>query len=469
MSGKNIYRNVLSIGGYSYTYTIIQFLASIVIARLLLPAEYGIVAMVTVFTGFISFFKDAGISYYIIREDYGLFFHRSAQGLSILIGVLLSGLVILLAYPIALFYGEMRLFLPTIVMAIVLFIEAITIVPTALISKSMLFSNIGRINFISYTVGSTGTIILAFLGFSYWSLVIGQFISVSMIYILTQKVSKLGLGILKMRNIRVAWQKTSGMIGNISSSRFIQYWSKNTDGLIIGKFYGPFSIGYYNRGYQLLSMQLNLITGIFNAVMLPDLKLKKQQSVELLENAFYEALSLMSIIILPISVALILFSEPIVLVIFGDDWLNVAHVTPYFGIAGVTFVLSRTFGTIYVLFNKENLLFRLGIFSSIVSIVFIAIGAAISVPAVALAFSFSTVAIELPVILYVLFIRSVKFSKKRLLFFWGPKIILSLIILFSLYFSFKYILLTCVVLLCLHVLWSGKIHLVRAVKLVFHG
>lgn len=469
LAGKSIYRSLLSIGGYSYSYTIIQFLASTVISRLLVPAEYGIVAMITVFTGFISFFKDAGISYYIIREDYGRVFHRSAQGLSLIIGLCLSGLIAVLAYPISIFYAEPRLFFPTVAMAIVILVEAMTVVPSALISKQLLFNKLGKINFISYTTGSVATIVLAFLNFSYWALIGGQFVAVMMIYVLSQRITNLGTGIFKSHYIKATWKKTSTIIRNISGSRFIQYWSNNADGLIIGKVYGAAPLGFYNRGYQLLTMQLNLITGIFNTVLLPNLKLKKQEGVAALEESFYEALSLMALVVLPITVALALFSAPIVTFIWGSDWLNVATVTPFFGILAITFVISRSFGNIYVLFNKEGLLFKLGLFTSITSVAAIVIGAMFSIPTIAFAFSLNFVTLVLPVILITLFVRAIHFSVMKLLKFWVPKITLSIITLFALYFKFELLLIFSVSLLALHVFWNGKIHIIRMYKLFFNG
>src|SRR3989304_7769921 len=103
---KSLFKNIVILGGYSYTTQIISFLSSIVLARLLLPAEYGFVALITVFTGFIIQFADAGLSYIIIRSDYNRLFHSTIHFLAILIGVLLAAIVVLLAYPISVFYKD---------------------------------------------------------------------------------------------------------------------------------------------------------------------------------------------------------------------------------------------------------------------------------------------------------------------------------------------------------------------------
>jgi teichuronic acid exporter len=100
---KKLFKNVIILGGYSYSTQIIGFLATIVLSRLLLPEEYGFVALITVFTGFINQFSDAGLSLIIIRSDYGKLFQKVIHYLSFVIGVILFLIVVSLAYPISLF------------------------------------------------------------------------------------------------------------------------------------------------------------------------------------------------------------------------------------------------------------------------------------------------------------------------------------------------------------------------------
>ena len=110
---KKFFKNILSLAAYSYASQTINFLSSIVLSRLLLPEEYGYVALITVFTGFVIIFSDAGLSYVIIRSDYGRTFQRAVSNLSIYIGLGLYLFMILMAYPISRFYNDPSLVLPT--------------------------------------------------------------------------------------------------------------------------------------------------------------------------------------------------------------------------------------------------------------------------------------------------------------------------------------------------------------------
>lgn len=460
---KSIYSNLFTIGSYSYSYTVLQFLASTVISRLLTPEEYGLVALITVFTGFIAFFKDAGISYVVIREDYDIRFFRKAQWLSIIIGLVLLSIVMLLAYPISLFYDQPLLFLPTCLISLVLFIEAASIVPMAVLKKELKFRAVGQVLFIGYVSGSVITIILAYAGFSYWSLVIGQLFSVIVIFFLLNRHVPLYLGEVSKISLYLAWRKTRHTLFNISGSRFIQYWSSNADNLIIGKSFGAYSLGIYNRAYQLLTMQMNLISGLFNTILLPSLKEDKAKSDSHLEMSYLSALNLMSLLVLPVTLSLVLFAKPIIIFVWGNDWLDVAPIASYFGVLSIPFILSRTFGNVYVLYKKENLLFKLGVFSSIVSVTAIIIGSSYGLEEVALAVSLVYIALVLPITLYVSFYKSFHFNLKRLVYFWAIKIILSIVMLIGLYSDINYLTKFCLVILTLDILIQGKAHIKKLI------
>ncbi len=101
---KKLFKNIIILGGYSYFTQILSFLSSIVLSRLLVPSEYGLIALIAVFTGFIGQFSDAGLSYIIIRSDYKELFYSTIHYLAVIIGVVLTIIVIALAYPIAIFY-----------------------------------------------------------------------------------------------------------------------------------------------------------------------------------------------------------------------------------------------------------------------------------------------------------------------------------------------------------------------------
>jgi len=101
LSEKQFFKNVFISGGYNFLAQFINFLASLVIARLLLPADFGLVGLITVFSNFINVFSDGGISYAVIRSEYTSTYQRGLHAVSLLIGLMLCIFIIALIFPIA--------------------------------------------------------------------------------------------------------------------------------------------------------------------------------------------------------------------------------------------------------------------------------------------------------------------------------------------------------------------------------
>jgi O-antigen/teichoic acid export membrane protein len=136
-----------------------------------MPKEYGYVALITVFTGFISIFADAGMSYAVIRSDYKNQFQQGLKTITFYMGICLFLLMVVLAFPIAAFYNDNGLILPTIVFSSVFILRSMAIVPTAILTKELKFEFMGRRSLIITIINILFTILLAYFGFSFWSLI----------------------------------------------------------------------------------------------------------------------------------------------------------------------------------------------------------------------------------------------------------------------------------------------------------
>ncbi|MFO7669629.1 MAG: oligosaccharide flippase family protein [Bacteroidales bacterium] len=440
---KTFFKNVIILGGYSYSNQIIKFLATIVLSRLLLPEEYGFIALITVFTGFISQFSDAGLSFIVIRSDYKERFYQMMHYLSFIIGILLFLILLLLAYPITLFYKDSALLMPTIVLGANFVLQSLTIVPYGILQKKLDFNGLGLIDFLSSIFEILMMILLAFLGFSYWSLVIptvlGTIARIFMYY------SKTGLKfqILKRKYLVVGFRKARSIIGNLTGFNLVNYWSRNMDNLVIGRVYGADSLGIYNRAYRLLSMVTGIITSLFGKVLYPSLKDLSNKGGDV-KKEYFNLLGVISLANFPIAVVLIFFSEPLVRILWSETWIKVAQLLPYVGILILTQTLNSTSGNIYILYNKENMLFRVGIPTSLAVIGAILWGAFYSYVHVLLFYTITIVCFDIPVNLVYGFKKSFGYSTKEIIYFWMPKLLLSVVLIISVWYNFLMInLITC--------------------------
>jgi len=435
---KSLFKNIVILGSYSYTTQIIAFLGTIVLSRLLLPEEYGFVALITVFTGFISQFSDAGLSYIIIRSDFREQFYKMMHYLSFVIGVILFVVVVSLAYTISLFYKDSALILPTIVMSLNFILRSLITVPYGILSKKLRFNSLGSIELICSTIEVALMIILAYFKFSYWALIFPSILGSIVRIILFYQKTGLKFRLLKRKYLIVGFRKAKSIIGNLTGFNMLNYWSRNTDNLIIGKYYGADSLGIYNRAYKLLNMVTGIMTSLFGKVLYPSLKDLSTKGGDV-NKEYLNLLGIISLINFPVAMIFIFFSEPLVRILWSETWIKVAELLPFIGILILTQTLNSTTGNIFILLGKERTLFRIGIPTSIVVILAIVGGAFISYVHVLIFYTIAIVCIDIPVVLYYGFKKAFGFETKVILYFWIPKLGLSTILIISVWLKFQWL------------------------------
>ncbi|MBN1187065.1 MAG: oligosaccharide flippase family protein [Bacteroidales bacterium] len=435
---KNLFKNIVVLGGYAYTSQFIHFLSTIILSRLLLPEEYGFVALITVFTGFINTFSDAGLSYLIIRSDHGKLFQRVIHYLSFIIGIILFLIIVLLAYPISLFYNDSALILPTLVMSINFILRSLTHVPYGLLSKDLKFHSLGSLQLICTTIEIAFMIAMAFLGFSYWALIIpvvlGNIARIIMYYAKT----RIRLKVFKFKYLVVGFREARSIIGNLSGFTLINYWARNSDNLIIGKVFGAESLGIYNRAYRMLNVVLSIMTGLFGKVLYPSLKDLMSRGGNT-NKEYLNLLGIISLINYPVAILLIFFSEPMVRILWSDRWILVAELLPYIGVLILTQTLNSTTGNIFILYQKERMLFRLGLPVNIILVLAIVAGAIFSYVHILRFYALAFILVNLPLVVHYGFRVSFGFDYKEILPFWIPKISLSVLMIVSIWIKYEWV------------------------------
>ncbi len=451
---KTFFKNLITFGGYNYAIQALRFAATIILSRFLLPEEYGFVALITVFTEYIRLFTDSGVTFAIVRSEYKHSYYRAVHSISILIGVILFLVMLGLAFPIAYFYQDKELIVPTMVFASVFLFQSMQVVPCAIYTKELNFNFIGQVNLIVHSVMMGAMILMALLGFSYWSLIIPQILIVIIFFILINRKLKIK-PTYDWLQIKVAFRKTKSLIGNLSFFNTINYWARNADSLAIGKLYGKSDLGIYNRGYQFLTLSLNLITGTFSSVLFPSLQKLKETGGNV-NKEYSSVLGVISILSLPVALPLILIPNWFVLVLWGKNWMQVAELLPYFGILILGQTLISTGGHIFVLYKKERNLSILGIIQSVALVVGILIGAFISLKMVIICYSIAYLVVVVPSTLYLGFYKSFGFEIKEILNFWIPKLFAYSGLMISIYLEIPLLTYALLAFLTAHILYYQR-------------
>lgn len=462
---KTTFLNIFQIGGYNYTAQALHFLSSIVLARLLLPEEYGFVAMIMVITNFASILSGVGIGSDIIRSRYGYTYHKSMMNLSLYIGVTLCILVMISAYPVAHFFGNRQLILPTFLIATQFIFIGINIVQYALLMKRQKFSLIGQIELGSTVLTISLMILMAYFGFSYWSLIVPLIISEIFKFYLYYLFTGLKVKLFPLKYPIVAFRHAKSIIGSILGVRIISYWGRNLDNILIGRYFGEATLGIYNRGYRFIDLVSGLFERLFDAVLYPNLQKLKEKGGDVFgEYLFF--IGVMCFLSYPISIILIIFPEHLVRILWGQDWIVVADYLPYFGLSIICQVNISNTETLYKIFYRDLLLFKIGIFRSIVIVLFIIVGAMFSALMVSRMVALVQIILILPVTVFYSFGRALKFDFKVLLWWYLPRIILFGGIFISIWEDMLYLTVIQMILYLVHLVLVQKNELYRLKEFV---
>lgn len=462
---KTFLKNILISGGYNYLSQAISFLSTILLSRMLTPDAYGFVGIILIFTGFLNIFADSGITLAIIRSEFLYTYHKSVDTLALLIGTLLCLTTCFLAYPISVFFKTPALMIPMMVMSLSFIFKSMTLVRGALITRDMNFNFSGWVTLMTNVFTVAATIILAYAGAGYWSLVIPQTLSGLVTLFLQERKIRFGFHLYSRAHMKVSFRYTRKTIGNIMGFNVVNYWSRNSDNLLVGRLYGTADLGIYNRAYNLLTFPLALITGLIGAVLYPSLN-KIKSSAEAVRKEYLFILRLIGFISFPVSAILLLFPEKLVYILWGATWMGVAKFLPYFGLLLLSQSLLSTVGNILVLVKKEEVLRISGWLSAVAIIAGIGYGATISVLGIAQFYSLSFIVLVLPMQLFYVYVNSLKFSTREMLLFWGPKILYSLAIWITCYFHMEVWRAVLLVIFFLTMLWNARSEIGKLLAMV---
>lgn len=358
-----------AIGKFSNMF--IMLLVNAVLSRLLTPQDYGVVAIVQVFILFFQVLIEAGMGPAIIqnksldKKDIGILFNYS-----VIIAVFLSLIFGFFGQILAYIYDNSIYIKLSWLQAISIFFNGLNVVPSAILNKEKKFKIINLNQIISGTIGGIVGVSLALSGKGVYAL-IWSAISISIVFFfLNIRVSNIEF----TKNIDVTvMKKILNFSLNQFSFNFINYFSRNSDNILIGKFMGPADLGNYNKAYQLLMLPNSLLLGVINPVLQPVLS-DYQDDVIVIKNTYLKIFRFLALIGISLSVYLFLFSKEVIFFVFGNQW-DLA-VIPFKFLATTVWIqmtLSST-GAIFQSRNKAKELFTTGLLSALVLVSSIIIG-----------------------------------------------------------------------------------------------
>lgn len=301
-----------------YSTVVVQLVLNMVLSRLLTPEQTGIVTTVQVLILFFQLLTGTAISPAIVQnkelkdEDYGVIFNYT-----ILIGVITS-----------LFFGIVGGFaLSTIFnnpvyipicwsMSLIILTAAMNQVPNGILSKEKRFKAISlRLAGASVISGAMG-ISAALMHAGIYSLVITFTMIEAIILVLNLRL----VDIKYTKSMRIEpMKKIFSFVKYQTSSLLLNYFYRNFDNLLVSKFFGARPLGNYSRSYQLLSLPITVFLSVINPVLQPILA-EHEKNVPLIRDTYLKISQILAFIAIPVSVFFSLNAEPIIYLLFGNQW-----------------------------------------------------------------------------------------------------------------------------------------------------
>lgn len=304
----------------------ISFLSNIVLARLLMPDDFGCIGMLYVFIAISSIFISGGLGQALIQKkepthiDYTtVFYWNLVMSLIFYVILYFSAPAIARFYDIPLLKNVLR------VQSIVLFIQSFAIVQSNQLQKQLRFKELSIRNIVSALCGVTVAIIMAFLGYGVWSLVASALVSALVSVMLLWKMSTW------RPTLEFSFQSLKELFsfgGLMLLSSLVETIYTNLQSLIIGKFYSAKDLGYFTQAKKLEEVPTNSLSAIVNEVSFPVFSALQDDKEKLLAGV-RKNIKAITYLNFPLMVLMMVIAQPLITLLYGAKWVTAA---PYFQI-----------------------------------------------------------------------------------------------------------------------------------------
>jgi PST family polysaccharide transporter len=380
---------------------VIQLASTMILARILTPDDYGMMAMVFAITGFAGLFINLGLSTATIQraeinhsQVSTLFWINAAVGVFIMI------IVAALSPAVAWFYKTPELKWVTLALSCNFFINGLAVQHQALLNRQMKFTVLAIIQVGGMLFGVVVAIIAAIYKFGYWALVFNS-LSVSLFTVFFSWYFLGWMPGLPRKNVGVGEMIRFG--ADIVGFNVVTYFSRNLDNVLIGRFHGSNSLGIYSKAYQLLMMPITNLRNPLIKVALP--ALSKLQNDHYRYRVYYmKFISIISFVFMPLVVFMFVFSQNIINFFLGDQWIGSNFIFRVLVFVALIQPLSTTRSLVLMSIGRSRLNLKLGCIHSL----FLISGFFVGIP-----WGANGVALSYVVSSYLLFAPLVYFSFKN--------------------------------------------------------
>ena len=364
----------------------LHFTVGIALARLVAPTDFGLVALAAIVVGLATLISDLGLGPALIRQRPLTTEHlRVGLTTSFLVGLTLATLVFSLA-PVAgwfLHSGD----LPAVLRAesLLFVFSGLGIPSRAVLRRNLAYRSLFLIEASSYVVGyGVVAITLAALGYGVWSLVAGALLQSLLASVLLLATARMPVRPLLRR---AELRELMGFGAGISLNQLVNYFARNGDNFVVGRWLGTQPLGLYARAYNLMMLPQNYFTAALANVLFPALCETNQDRARL-SRGYLLAVQVSALVTAPVAVIMVVSAPHLIVTLYGDAWLGAAIPLQFLCAVGVcrtvyhvSGALTQASGQIYAELRRQLVYVTLVIVGSILGTRYGVTGVAVAVAA----------------------------------------------------------------------------------------
>lgn len=365
----------------------------IVLARLLAPADFGLVAMVVALTNVAAMFKDIGLTDATVQRE--RITHQQVSTLfwiNAAFGLLTAAVIAALGPVVAWFYTEPRLTPITVAIATGFLFGGLASQHRALLRRRMRFGRLGMIEIGATAVAAAAAVVGALLGAGYWALVI-KHVAVAVCTTVGCWAAMPWLPGRPRRDTGIRSMLAFG--ANVSGFNLVNYLSRNADNVLIGRVLGATALGFYSKAYSLLMLPISQIRMPLTSVGMPALS-RLRRDPRRYRNYYHKLLQTLAFATAPVAVLLGVYAHELVRIVLGPQWMPVAGVFRILAVTALLQTIGGTTGMIMLSWGMARRHFRLGIIGAVAAVTSFVVGLPWGIRGVAISYTVANVIILLP-------------------------------------------------------------------------
>ena len=343
----------------------VQFIVTVILARILAPEDFGVIAMLALFVGVAGIFIDSGFSTALIQrqnvthtdESTVFFFNLGMGGVAAL-------LLCAVAPWIAEYFKQPVLKYLTYAMSFSLFVGAFGSIHRTLLSKEMNFKTTAKVGVVSSVMAGVLAIYMAIHEYGVWSLagqsVMSGMVSVLLLWLWHPWRPTLTFSFASLRSF-------FRFGGYTMAATLVDVFSTNLYLILIGKMYSASDVGFYSRAQSTQQLPITLMMGIINRVAFSTFSTVSEDKARLVRG-LRQAQALSMFVNIPVLVCIIILAEPLVLTLFGKQWLPSVPILQVLGLGGLLWPLHVLNLNVLMAQGRSDLKFKIEIFKKVFAI-----------------------------------------------------------------------------------------------------